>query len=121
MTKVETEEEKTLKALGALLLFAISMSAVFWDGFVMMWLWRWFVSPLGLVWLGYWEAVGLYTFWAAMLIIVVSQSGVLEGLLRKGERRTFVESLSTIVGNRTIYALFLGMGWVVHTLAAGHP
>ena len=66
-----TEEEIRLKGESAerllwLLVIGLPVSAFLSgvDALILMWFWKWFLTPLGIVAIGFWHSCGIATFWS---------------------------------------------------------
>lgn len=87
----------------ALLIDALQLFVL---GVVLMFLWNWFIVPLGAVSIGYWLALGIALTINTFLIMVKRDNG------HKDEE--FLESIGRNLGYIVGLLLIWGMGAIIH-------
>lgn len=93
------------------LVLAFAFARSFFDAFVLLRLWQWFIVPLGAVHIGYWHAYGIDN--CIMLLVLP--------LTQKTDDEPFdaEKAAKAVTGRFFGYALVLGVGYCAHLLM-GH-
>lgn len=82
----------------------LSIPATFLRAWVLTLLWAWFVSPLGVVEIGLWQAIGISTF---VTLLTFHQ-------LPNSERDPAEQSLVNVFTWLVLSLVCLGMGFIAH-------
>ena len=75
-------------------------------GVVLMFLWNWFIAPLGVAQIGYWLALGISLTINTFFIRIPKRD--------EGENGDFLEAIGTEVGYIIALLLIWGMGAIIH-------
>lgn len=103
-------ERKASELVKALRLLPLALLGPCWTALVLLWLWRWFIVPLGVAGISFWHSLGLCLL---VSLLRVNSNRV------DGDERTFDDfKLRFWVGN-ILEGLIFGAGWLVH-LAMRH-
>lgn len=87
----------------------VMVLSLLWSGFVASVLWNWFITPLGVMPLTYWHAIGLMCLAAALGFVSLNTP--------ESYDKSFFESLKSVVMKTFGFQiLLLVIGWCVHDL-----
>jgi len=111
-----TEEEIRLKGESAerllwLLVIGLPVSSLHFgfDAFILMWFWKWFLTPLGIVAIGFWHSCGIATFWS---FVRYKPDGAVHKSVQEG-----IEELKRKYGDHTLVSTTIFfLGFLIHWL-----
>ncbi len=109
----EDPESKKEKAELAVWLLTVGVPTTFlllgYDALVLMWFWRWFLTPLGVAEIGYWHSLGIMVLWKFLLNKRKNADSVpIERTIEERKQRKW-NRFSTAT-------FFLVIGFIVHWL-----
>lgn len=98
--------------------FFLTVARSFFDAFVLMKLWGWFIVPLGVMPLGYWQAYGV-DIMIGLVALATMTNATLADMTRAAENDES-STLSTTLAKTISYALALGTGYIAHVFMVAH-
>ena len=102
--EIVPENAQTLEIVKMLGLLPPMLLMLFWDAFVFLWLWRWFVVPLGIRPIGFWHSLG-----------ILGVVGFVKYDVRKDHEEHGAAYWQRVVKCAFGYSIyFLVLGWLFH-------
>jgi len=100
--------------LAGLRLGFFSLLGPFWSAFVFLWLWRWFIVPLGVLNITYWHSFGLVIIIQFLLLSVSLSREDMENSSERKAKPDWAYWKRRLWRGNVTEAFFLVIGWLVH-------
>lgn len=111
--KAQPEEDNASYALRGLGLTFFSLLGPFWSAFVFLWLWRWFIVPLGIQNITFWHSLGFVAI-SQFLLVNVRQQNASKGLEKEDGKPDLAYWKRLLWRGNLMEAFYLFVGWLAH-------